>query len=59
MIESVTDALLNYGVLGLWLSVTLLKEWKQTDKLTKALDRVGDTLKVHDQVVRAKLNNSK
>lgn len=49
------EPLASYGVLGLWVMVGVAREYTQTAKLIKSLDTMNNTLKVHDEVMRAKL----
>ena len=56
MIETqLFDILSQYGVLGMWLIVTLIKEQTVNKKLIDALDGVKNSLLTHDIVVREKL----
>ena len=56
MIETqLFDVLSQYGVLGMWLIVTLIKEQTVNKKLIDALDGVKNSLLTHDIVVRENL----
>ena len=49
------EILSQYGVLGMWLIVTLIKERTVNKKLIDALDGVKNSLLTHDIVVRENL----
>ena len=49
------EILSQYGVLGMWLIVTLIKEQTVNKKLIDALDGVKNSLLTHDIVVRENL----
>jgi len=58
MIETqLFDVLSQYGVLGMWLIVTLIKERTVNKKLIDALEGVKNSLLTHDLVVREKLKH--
>jgi len=51
------EILSQYGVLGMWLIVTLIKERTVNKKLIDALEGVKNSLLTHDLVVREKLKH--
>lgn len=51
----IIETLTSYGVLGVWVIVGIVREWKQTSKLIEALEKLKDSVVIHDQVMREKV----